>query len=146
MNKKVATIKKVDCGPDSKQDSPMDDDCARHELLDVQKQLNQVFEFTNQVSNAVDETYFTLLKWSNTLAPSSRRHVEPETFNTLGLSIDDAVWILRHLRELFNISGNYEQQRLMTMLPPDWGRDRIANWFGGSKHQARQLEMHQSQF
>ncbi|CAF4717062.1 unnamed protein product, partial [Rotaria sp. Silwood2] len=29
-------------------------------------------------------------------------------------------------------------QRLMTMLPPDWGRDRIANWFGGSQHQARQ--------
>ncbi|CAF3451774.1 unnamed protein product, partial [Rotaria sp. Silwood2] len=141
--------KKVDSGPDYKQDSPMDDDCARHELLDVQKQLNQVFEFvnvkkvndfrkTNQVSNAVDETYFTLLKWSNTLAPSSRRNVEPETFNTLGLSMDDAVWILRHLRESFNISDNYEQQRLMTMLPSDWGRDRIANWFDGSKHQARQ--------
>ncbi|CAF3148713.1 unnamed protein product, partial [Rotaria sp. Silwood2] len=52
--------------------------------------------------------------------------------------MDDAVWILRHLRESFNISDNYEQQRLMTMLPSDWGRDRIANWFDGSKHQARQ--------
>ena len=26
----------------------------------------------------------------------------------------------------------------MTMLPPTWGRDRIANWFGGSEHHARQ--------
>jgi hypothetical protein len=25
----------------------------------------------------------------------------------------------------------------MTMLPPEWGRDRISNWFRGSQHQAR---------
>ena len=58
--------------------------------------------------------------------------------SSLDLSIDDAIWILDSLRELFSISDNNEQQRLMTMLPPEWGRDRISNWFRGSQHHARQ--------
>ncbi len=52
--------------------------------------------------------------------------------------MDDAVWILYRLRELYSISDNDEKQRLMTMLPPTWGRNRIANWFDGSEHHARQ--------
>jgi hypothetical protein len=52
--------------------------------------------------------------------------------------MDDAVWILYRLRELYRISSNDEKQRLMTMLPPTWGRNRIANWFDGSEHHARQ--------
>ena len=70
--------------------------------------------------------------------PVNRRDEKLETFYSLNLSIDDATWILSHLRELFSISDSEEQQRLMTILPPDWGRDRIANWFDGSQYQARQ--------
>ncbi|CAF4553653.1 unnamed protein product, partial [Rotaria sp. Silwood2] len=125
--------------------SPMDDD-THVEQEDIKRKLNQVFQFVNvqkiddfkQISNAIDETYFKLREWSNTIAPATRRDEKPETFHSLNVSIDDAAWILNHLRELFSISDNEEQQRLMTMLPPDWGRDRIANWFGGSQHQARQ--------
>ena len=58
--------------------------------------------------------------------------------SSLDLTIDDATWILYRLRELYSISNNEEKQRIMTMLPPTWGRDRIANWFGGSEHHARQ--------
>lgn len=93
---------------------------------------------SKQISNAIDETYFKLREWSNMFVPATRRDEKLETFHSLNVSIDDAAWILNHLRELFNISNSEEQQRLMTMLPPDWGRDRIANWFGGSEHQARQ--------
>ncbi len=75
---------------------------------------------------------------SNILLPCPRRIEEPETLFSLDLSMDDAVWILQHLRKLFNISNYDEQHQLMTMLPPTWGRDRIANWFSGSRHQARQ--------
>ena len=57
--------------------------------------------------------------------------------SSLNLSNDDAIWILQHLREHFTVSSNDEQQRLMTILPPNWGRDRIASWFGGSEYQAR---------
>ena len=93
---------------------------------------------TNQISNAVDETYFKLREWSNTLLPLSHRNEKPETLSLLDLPIDDATWILYRLRELYSISNNKEKQRIMTMLPPTWGRDRIANWFGGSEHHARQ--------
>ena len=41
------------------------------------------------------------------------------------------------LRELFCCSGSDEQQKLMAILPPEWGRDRMANWFNASHHQAR---------
>jgi len=77
----------------------------------------------------MDETYIKLQEWSNILLPLSRHSNEPETLSSLGLSMDDAVWILYRLRELYSISDNDEKQRLMTMLPPTWGRDRIANWF-----------------
>ena len=90
-----------------------------------------------KVSNAVEQMYFKLRQWSSTLSPSSRCTEEPETFYSLDLSIDDATWILYRPRELFNISVSIEQQRLMTILPPDWGRDRISYWFGGTQHQAR---------
>jgi hypothetical protein len=93
---------------------------------------------TDQISNAIDETYFKLQDLSNILLPCPRRIEEPETLFSLDLSMDDAVWILQHLRKLFNISNYDEQHQLMTMLPPTWGRDRIANWFSGSRHQARQ--------
>jgi hypothetical protein len=93
---------------------------------------------TDQISNAVDETYFKLKKWSNLLLPPSRRNTEPETVSSLDLSMDDAVWILYQLRELFHISNKDEQQRLMTMVPPTWGRDRVASWFDSSQHHARQ--------
>ena len=79
-----------------------------------------------------------LLEWTDVLAPSSSRNPRHDSFNTLGLSVDDAVWILSSLRELLNISDNNEKQRLMTMLSPNWGRDRIANWFDGTAHHARQ--------
>lgn len=52
--------------------------------------------------------------------------------------MDDAIWILQCLRELFKRSESDVQQRLMTMLPPAWGRDRIADWFDGTGHKARQ--------
>ncbi|CAF2927362.1 unnamed protein product, partial [Rotaria sp. Silwood2] len=72
------------------------------------------------------------------LLPRSRHNNEPRTLSSLDLSIDDAIWILDSLRELFSISDNNEQKRLMTMLLLEWGRDRIYNWFRGSQHHARQ--------
>ncbi|CAF4730374.1 unnamed protein product, partial [Rotaria magnacalcarata] len=92
---------------------------------------------TKQISNAIDATYFKLREWSNTIMPSSLHDEKPEIFNSLNVSIDDAVSILNHLRELFSSSDSNEQKRLLTMLPPHWARDRMANWFGGSEHQAR---------
>ncbi|CAF3374084.1 unnamed protein product [Rotaria sp. Silwood2] len=74
----------------------------------------------------------------NILLPRSRHNNEPRTLSSLDLSIDDAIWILDSLRELFSISDNNEQKRLMTMLLLEWGRDRIYNWFRGSQHHARQ--------
>ncbi|CAF3391741.1 unnamed protein product, partial [Rotaria socialis] len=127
--------------------SPMDDDDhVEHE--DIELKLNQVFHLVNvkkiddfrntkQISNAIDATYFKLREWSNTIMPSSLHDEKPEIFDSLNVSIDDAVSILNHLRELFSISDSNEQKRLLTMLPPHWGRDRMANWFGGSEHQAR---------
>ena len=93
---------------------------------------------TNQISNAVDETYFKLPEWSNTLLPRSHCNKKPKTLSSLDLSIDDATWILYRLRELYSISNNEEKQRIKTMLPPTWCRDRVANWFGSSEHHARQ--------
>ena len=93
---------------------------------------------SKKISNAIEETYFKLREWSHIFVPAARRDEKPETFHSLNVSIDDAAWILNYLRELFSISDNEEQQRLMTILPPDWGRDRIANWFSGSQYQARQ--------
>ena len=97
-----------------------------------------IVETLIKISNAVDETYFKLREWSNTLLSPSHRNEKPETLSLLGLTIDDAIWILYRLRELYSISNNEQKQRIMTMLPSTWGRDRIANWFGGSEHHARQ--------
>lgn len=93
---------------------------------------------TNRISHRVDETYIKLQELSNILLPPPRRSNEPETLSALDLSMNDAVWILYRLRELYSINDNNEKQRLMTMLPPTWGRDRIANWFDSSGHHARQ--------
>ena len=105
--------------------------------------LNEKFKFLSgsrnlkKVSNAVEQTHFKLRQWSSTLLPSSRCTEEPETFYSLDLSIVDTTWILYRLRELFDTSDSIEQQRPMTILPPDWARDRISYWFGGTQHQAR---------
>jgi hypothetical protein len=85
----------------------------------------------------VDEVHSKLKDLSNILLPPSRRVEKPETLSLLDLSIDDAVYILQHLRKYFFISSQEEQQRLLTMLPPSWGRDRSSNWFGSSNYQAR---------
>ena len=67
---------------------------------------------TNQISSAVDETYFKLREWSNTLVPPSHRNEKPKTLSLLDLSIDDATWILYRLRELYSISNNEENKEL----------------------------------
>ena len=67
----------------------------------------------------MEQTYFKLRQWNITLSSSSRCTEDPETFYSLDLLIDDATWILYCLCELFNISDRIEQQRLMTILPPD---------------------------
>ncbi|CAF4708967.1 unnamed protein product [Rotaria sp. Silwood2] len=145
----------LDSGSDSQQNSPMDDDYVRLEQEDAKLKLNQVFELniknlffhirnTKQIANAVDETYFKLKEFSNILLPRSRHNNEPRTLSSLDLSTDDAIWILDSLRELFSISDNNEQQRLMTMLPPEWGRYRISNWFRdrrGNKPLDNQIEL-----
>lgn len=92
---------------------------------------------TDQIVKAVDQTYVKLRELCNAVLPSTRQCTESETFSSLDLTMDDAIWILSHLRELFSTSDNDEQKRLMTMLPSTWGRHRIANWSSGTRHQAR---------
>jgi hypothetical protein len=70
---------------------------------------------TDQIVKAVDQTYVKLRELSNAVLPFARRSTEPETFSSLDLTMDDAIWILSHLRELFYTSDNDEQKRLMTM-------------------------------
>ena len=154
----------VSCGLDNELNSPIDHNYVHAKQDDAKMKLNQVFQYvnvqmiddmsvsciafklykilfcsrnTNQISHAIDATYLRLNEWSNILLPSSRRAEKPETFSSLDLSMDDAVWILQHLRELFIISSHEEQQRILTMLPSTWGRDRISQWFNSSEHQAR---------
>ena len=71
----------------------------------------------------MDEAYFKLKEWSNVLLPPSRHSKQQITLSALDLSMDDAVWILQRLRDFYTISSQHEQKRLMTMLPPTWGRD-----------------------
>ncbi|CAF4451074.1 unnamed protein product, partial [Rotaria sp. Silwood2] len=106
----------------------MDDDYVRVEQEGAKLKLNQVFAYVNV--KKIDDI--------DILLPRSRHNNEPRTLSSLDLSIDDAIWILDSLRELFSISDNNEQKRLMTMLLLEWGRDRIYNWFRGSQHHARQ--------
>ncbi|CAF4282216.1 unnamed protein product [Rotaria sp. Silwood2] len=128
----------LDSGSDNQQNSPIDDEYVRVEQEDAKLKLNQVLDRnTKQIANAVDETYFKLKECSNILLSRSRHNNEPRTLSSLDLSIDDAIGILDRLRELFSISNNKEQQRLMTKLPPEWDRDRISDWLRGSQHQAR---------
>ena len=82
------------------------------------------------------QMYFKLRQRSIILSPSFRCSEDSEMFYSLDVSIDDATWFLYRLRELFNISDSIEQQRLMRILPPDWGHNHISNWFGGIQHQA----------
>ncbi|CAF1419424.1 unnamed protein product [Rotaria magnacalcarata] len=149
QNEESSNCNSFESGSDNQLDSPMDYDSIRVEDEDTKKKLNQVFQLVNvkniddfrninQISNVVDETYFKLREWSNALLPSSHRNENPDTLSSLDVSIDDATWILYRLRELFAISNNEEKQRIMTILPSTWGRDRIANWFDGSQHHARQ--------
>lgn len=90
-----------------------------------------------QVLDVVNEINLKLLEWTEALSSSFPKSQQCGSFKDLGISLSEATWILSHLRELFNISDNKEKKRLMTMLPPDWGRERIADWFDGSDHHAR---------
>lgn len=92
---------------------------------------------TKQISQTVDEVHLKLKKFANILLPPSRHIEKPETLSPIDTSIDDAVYILKHLRKYFLISSHEVQQQLLTMLPPSWGRDRASTWFGTSKYQAR---------
>lgn len=65
---------------------------------------------TDQIVKAVDQTYVKLRELSNAVLPFAPCSTEPETFSSLDLTIDDAIWILSHLRELFSTSDNDEQK------------------------------------
>ena len=74
---------------------------------------------------------------ANTLLPCHRQHEICNTFSSLDMSIDDAVHVLQNLRKVFEISSHEDQQKLLTILPSTWGRDRVSNWFGSTEHEAR---------
>ncbi len=74
---------------------------------------------------------------ANALLTYSRQIKTPDILSSLDMSIDDAVQTLQNLREFFGICSHEDQQKLLTMLPSTWGRDRVSNWFGSSENQAR---------
>ena len=76
-------------------------------------------------------------EWSDVLLPSSRRFQNVDTLSSLNFSVEEAVGVLQRLRELFGISSVEQQKTYIAILPPAWGRERIAHWFGGTHHQAR---------
>ncbi|CAF1473693.1 unnamed protein product, partial [Rotaria sordida] len=133
-----------DINLDNDLNSPLDYDNVHSEQDDAKMKLNQKCDIlfcsrkTNQISDSVNEAYLKLKEWSNILLQPSHRSKQPDTLSSLDLSMDETVWILQHLRDLFAISSEHEQKRLMTMMPSTWGRDRIAKWFGSTPHQARQ--------
>ncbi|CAF1537532.1 unnamed protein product, partial [Rotaria sordida] len=133
-----------DINLDNDLNSPLDYDNVHSEQDDAKMKLNQRCDIlfcsrkTNQISDSVNEAYLKLKEWSNILLQPSHRSKQPDTLSSLDLSMDETVWILQHLRDLFAISSEHEQKRLMTMMPSTWGRDRIAKWFGSTPHQARQ--------
>lgn len=86
----------------------------------------------------MDAVYLKLKEWANVLLSFSSRTENSATLSSLDLTVNEAVSILQRLRDLFSISHREEQQRLMTILPSSWGRDRTAKWFCGSHHIARQ--------
>lgn len=128
--------------------SPMDDDHVNIEQRFAKMRLNQVFEQTDvqiiddirnsyQIEKKVEEVYFKLKEWSHILSSYSSENQELLALSSLDLSIDEAVAILVNLRKVFDDSNQQEQEKLLTMLPSTWGRERTAKWFGSSKHQAR---------
>ena len=74
---------------------------------------------------------------SNALSPHPHPIEMSNTFSSLDMSIDDAVEVLENLRKFFKICSHEEQQKLLTMLPSTWGRERVSNWFSTTQHQAR---------
>lgn len=90
-----------------------------------------------KVSETVDSIYVKLKDLEHVLVPSDDRSNSLGLFSLLDLSIDDAVQILQNLRKFFSFCSRKDQEKLMTMFPSAWGRDRIARWFSGSEHQAR---------
>lgn len=85
----------------------------------------------------MDEASVKLKDFANDLLPHPHRIKSSDTFSSLDISIDDGVHILQNLREFFGICSHKDKQKLLTMLPSTWGRDRVSNWFGSTEHQAR---------
>ena len=92
---------------------------------------------TNKVSQTVDEVSMKLKDLATAFLPYPRRNEMPSTFSSLDMSMDDAVHVLQNLRNFFEISSHEDQQKLLTMLPSTWGRDRVSTWFSTTEHQAR---------
>jgi len=99
--------------------------------------INVFSRKTKKISQTVDEVSMKLKDFANTLLPDPCRIETSNTFSSLDMSIDDAVHILQNLRKFFGICSHDDQQKLLTMLPSTWGRDRVSNWFGSTEHQAR---------
>ena len=53
-----------------------------------------------------------------------------------GIAIDELNELLNRVEHLFKASSDAERIYLMTIVPADWGRFKICNWFGVSDHQA----------
>lgn len=85
----------------------------------------------------MDEAYLKMRELGDLLSSGVRRNDQTSTFLSLDLSVDDANWIFKHLREYFVVSDRDEKQKLLSILPPAWGRDRMAQWFSSSPHLAR---------
>lgn len=94
--------------------------------------------------NKVDAVYLQLKEWMDVLLSLSHCAEKPATLSSLDLTIEEAITILQHLRDLFPIGNQHQQQILFNMLPSSWGRDRIEKWFGCSEYQARQSAIFKS--
>ena len=85
----------------------------------------------------MDEVCVKLKGFTNALLSHLHRSEMPHTFSSLDVSVDDAVHILQNLRKFFGICSHEDKQKLLTMFPSTWGRDRVSSWFGSTEHQAR---------
>ena len=92
---------------------------------------------TKKISQTVDAVCLMLKDWESAFLPDRRRNEVSDTFTSLDMSLDDAAHVLHNLRKFFEICSAEDQQKLLTMLPSTWGRDRISSWFGSTEHQAR---------
>jgi hypothetical protein len=99
--------------------------------------INVFSRMTKKISQTVDVVSMKLKDLANTLLPDPGRIETCNTFSSLNMSIDDAVNTLQNLRKFFEICSHEDQQKLLTMLPSTWGRDRVSNWFGSAENQAR---------